>query len=128
VKRLQIMIGEDLDAALGIQAVREGVSKAALIRRYTGEGLRRPPPLEVDPLSELVGRGKNGSAHASSRIDEVLYDHVGSPVIFVDASFWVALAMERDRRQFALRRRLALREAFAFDDDFTAAGFVELRA
>jgi hypothetical protein len=33
VKRLKIMIEEDLDAALGRQAVLEGVSKAALIRR-----------------------------------------------------------------------------------------------
>jgi predicted nucleic acid-binding protein len=29
---------------------------------------------------------------------------------------------------FIVLRRLAIREAFAFDDDFAAAGFVELRA
>jgi len=74
VKRLQIMIEEELDAELGIQAAREGVSKAALIRRYVGERLRPLPPLEQDPLSELVGMIKGGSQDDSSRIDEVVYD------------------------------------------------------
>ena len=74
VKRLQIMIEEELDAELGIQAAREGVSKAALIRRYVGERLRPLPPLEEDPLSELVGMIKGGSRDDSSRIDEVVYD------------------------------------------------------
>ena len=68
------MIEEELDAELGIQAAREGVSKAALIRRYVGERLRPLPPLEQDPLSELVGMIKGGSQDDSSRIDEVVYD------------------------------------------------------
>jgi hypothetical protein len=74
VKRLQIMIEEELDAELGIQAAREGVSKAALIRRYVGERLRPLPPLEQDPLWEIVGMIPGGSPDDSSRIDEVVYD------------------------------------------------------
>ncbi len=74
VKRLQIMIDEDLDAALGLQAAQEGVSKAALIRRYVGERLRPLPPLEEDPLWDIVGMIKGGSPDDSSRIDEVVYD------------------------------------------------------
>ena len=73
MKRLQIMIEEELDAELGIQAAREGVSKAALIRRYVGERLRPLPPLEEDPLWEIVGMIPDGSPDDSSSIDEVVY-------------------------------------------------------
>jgi hypothetical protein len=74
VKRLQIMIEEDLDAELGRQAAQEDVSKAALIRRYVGERLRPLPPLEEDALWEIVGMIKGGSPVDSLRIDEVVYD------------------------------------------------------
>jgi len=71
VKRLQIMIEEELDAALGRQAAEEGVSKAALIRRYVGERLRPLPLLEEDPLQQLVGIA--GEAEPVDDIDEFLY-------------------------------------------------------
>ena len=71
VKRLQIMIEEDLDAALGRQAAVEGVSKAALIRRYVAERLRPLPPLEEDPLWQLVGLA--GDTEPVADIDEFLY-------------------------------------------------------
>jgi predicted nucleic acid-binding protein len=56
-----------------------------------------------------------------------------------DTSFWVAPRNRRDSRHderkysfvdatsFALMRALRLREALAFDGDFSAAGFNELR-
>jgi hypothetical protein len=71
VKRLQIMIEEDLDAALERQARVEGVSKAALIRRYVGERLRPLPPLEEDPLWEIIGIA--GDADPVDDIDAVIY-------------------------------------------------------
>jgi hypothetical protein len=74
VKRLQIMIEEELDAELGRQAAKEGISKAALIRRYVGERLRPLPPLEQDPLWDIVGMIKDGRPDDSSRIDEIVYD------------------------------------------------------
>jgi hypothetical protein len=72
MKRLQIMIEEDLDQELGLQAKRDGVSKAALIRRYVRERLRRSalPPIEEDPLWELVG---SVDAEPVDDIDEFLY-------------------------------------------------------
>ena len=72
VKRLQIMIDEDLDAALARQASEEGVSKAALIRRYVGERLRPLPPLDDDPLSGLVGL-VGGNRDDSVTVDDVVY-------------------------------------------------------
>ena len=74
VKRLQIMIEEELDAALGRQAAEEGVSKAALIRRYVAERLRPLPPLEEDPLWQIAGMIEGGSPDDSQRIDEVVYE------------------------------------------------------
>jgi hypothetical protein len=70
VKRLQIMIEEELDAALARQAAEEGVSKAALIRRYVGDRLRPLPPIEEDPLWELVGAF---DVEPVDDIDEVIY-------------------------------------------------------
>ncbi len=91
VKRLQIMIEEELDAELGRQARREGVSKAALIRRYVAERLRPLPPIEEDPLWGLVGLATDAepvgdideylygpiSPDESSRVDEVVYGDLG---------------------------------------------------
>jgi hypothetical protein len=71
VKRLQIMIEEELDAALARQAALEGVSKAALIRRYVGERLRPLPPIEEDPLWELVGLAVD--SEPADDIDEMIY-------------------------------------------------------
>ncbi|HET7044819.1 MAG TPA: CopG family transcriptional regulator [Gaiellaceae bacterium] len=71
MKRLQIMIEEDLDAVLERQARVEGVSKAALIRRYVGERLRPLPPLEEDPLWEIIGIA--GDADPVDDIDAVIY-------------------------------------------------------
>jgi predicted nucleic acid-binding protein len=56
-----------------------------------------------------------------------------SPELERDAWDWLRSHDERehsfvDATSFALMRRLAIREALAFDGDFAAAGFVELRA
>ena len=72
MKRLQIMIEEELDAALARQAAEEGVSKAALIRRFVRERLRPLPPLEEDPIWELVGMDK-GSPDDSMSVNDVVY-------------------------------------------------------
>lgn len=66
------MIEEELDEALAHQAAEEGVSKAALIRRYVGERLRPLPPIEEDPIWELVGMDK-GSRDDSASVDDVVY-------------------------------------------------------
>ena len=69
MKRLQIMIDEDLDEALGAQAVREGTSKAARIRRHGRHALRPLPPIEDDPLWKMAGV----DSFEPADVDEVVY-------------------------------------------------------
>jgi hypothetical protein len=69
MKRLQIMIEEDLDEALGAQAIREGVSKAALLRRAARRLVEPLPPLEQDPLTQMAG----ADAFDPAPVDEVVY-------------------------------------------------------
>jgi hypothetical protein len=70
MKRLQIMIEEDLDEALERQARDERTSKAALIRRYVRERLKPLPPVKEDPLWQLVG---DLDIEPVDDIDEYLY-------------------------------------------------------
>lgn len=76
MKRLQIMIEEELDEALAHAARKEGVSKAALIRRYVGERLKPLPPIEKDPLWKLVG---SVDVEPVADIDEYLYGQSAKP-------------------------------------------------
>jgi hypothetical protein len=54
VKRLQIMIDEDLDQILERMAQEQRTSKAALIRRFVRDRVAAPPPIEKDAIWELV--------------------------------------------------------------------------
>ena len=73
MKRLQISIEPELDDALGREARKQGVSKAALVRRWVAERTSALPPLEEDPLWEWVG-GDAGDPGDSASIDAVVYD------------------------------------------------------
>lgn len=69
VKRLQILIDEDLDEALERQAREEGTSKAALIRGYVRAAIEPLPPVSADPLFRLAGAADFEPAD----VDEVVY-------------------------------------------------------
>jgi hypothetical protein len=69
VKRLQIMIDEDLDRILGRLALAEGTSKAALIRRFVRERVGATPPIARDPLAGMAGEDD----FAPEPVDEVAY-------------------------------------------------------
>jgi hypothetical protein len=69
VKRLQIMIDDDLVEALERRSADEGVSKAALIRSVVRNALQPLPSLEDDPLFAMVGV----DAFEPSLIDDVVY-------------------------------------------------------
>lgn len=63
------MIEEDLDDALERRATGEKTSKAALIRKFVRERLKPLPPIEDDPLYDLVGIADVDPAHH----DDVVY-------------------------------------------------------
>lgn len=68
---------------------------------------------------------------AAERLPILTVRHVDEDVVS-DAWSWLNRHDERaysfvDATSFALMRRLRLREALAFDGDFSAAGFVEVR-
>ena len=69
VKRLQIMIDEDLDEAVARIAREEGSSKAAVIRRVLRETLNPLPPAGSDPLLRLAGTVQAEPAD----VDDVVY-------------------------------------------------------
>ena len=69
MKRLQIMIDEDLDEALARIALREGTSKAALIRRYVRAQVTSLPPIGADPIGQMVG----ADDFDPGPIDDVVY-------------------------------------------------------
>jgi len=69
MKRLQVMIEEDLDAALERQAKAEGTSKAALIRAYVRARIKPLPPVEADPLWQMVGNDD----FTPESVDDVVY-------------------------------------------------------
>jgi hypothetical protein len=69
MKRLQIMIDEEVDRALGIQAAQGHVSKASLVRRYVRLGLQPLSPLAEDPLTSLAG----SADFAPADVDDTVY-------------------------------------------------------
>lgn len=69
MKRLQIMIDEELDEALEREARNTGTSKAALIRSYVRERISTLPPLESDPLWGMKG----ADDFEPKDVDDVVY-------------------------------------------------------
>jgi hypothetical protein len=72
MKRLQIMIDEDLDADLERMAAEQRTSKAALIREFVRRCVHPLPPLEQDPLYKWIGALDSDPAD----VDEVVYGPV----------------------------------------------------
>ena len=69
MKRMQILIEEELEEALAREARAQGTSKSALVRRYVRENLLRLPALESDPLWAMVG----DDDYDPEPVDEVVY-------------------------------------------------------
>lgn len=80
---------------------------------------RSGPAAAVDFVERLEGSSRVEVVRVSRELEDAAWTwlrrHDEREYSFVDAT------------SFALMRSLRIREAFAFDGDFTAAGFVELR-
>ena len=72
MKRLQISIEPELDAAVGRRADEAGISKAEVIRRCVREEIQPLPSIEDDPLFKMFGTVSSDPGDTRS-IDEVVY-------------------------------------------------------
>jgi DNA-binding protein len=74
MKRLQILIEEDLDRELAVMARIERCSKAALIRRFVRQRIRPQVPIEEDPITLWAGQ-LDVDAHDEEQVsvDDVVY-------------------------------------------------------
>jgi hypothetical protein len=72
MKRLQISIEPELDAAVERRAEEEGLSKAEVIRRCVRERVEPLPPIDEDPLFKMFGTVSSDPADTRT-IDEVVY-------------------------------------------------------
>lgn len=75
MKRLQISIEPELDAAVGRRADEAGISKAEVIRRCVREEIQPLPSIEDDPLFKMFRDSpvEGGDPNSSQTIDDVVY-------------------------------------------------------
>lgn len=73
MKRLQISIEPELDAAVEQRAEEEGLSKAEVIRRCVREEIRPLPAIEDDPLFKMFLSPGSSDPGDNRSIDEVVY-------------------------------------------------------
>jgi hypothetical protein len=72
VRRLQILIEDDLFAELERISGKTGRWKSALIREFVRNEMGRLPPFDKDPLFSLAGAG----SFAPADIDSTLYGRI----------------------------------------------------
>ena len=73
MKRLQISIEPELDAAVGRRADEAGISKAEVIRRCVREEIQPLPSIEDDPLFKMFKSPGSSDPEDNRSIDEVVY-------------------------------------------------------
>lgn len=69
MKRLQIMIESDLDAALQRRSAEDGISRAAIIRRLVRDALQPERRAGDDPLGSMIG----ADDYEPGDVDAVVY-------------------------------------------------------
>ncbi|CAN5591019.1 MAG: ribbon-helix-helix domain-containing protein [Actinomycetota bacterium] len=86
MQRFQMMLDEELDAALAQRAAHEGVSKAELLRTYARERLLAGPLAPDDPVLQLCGSEGGAdlvedeyAGRVSEHVDDALYGPATAP-------------------------------------------------
>ena len=72
IKRLQILIDEDLDADLERESARTGRSKGALVRDAVRQLIAPLPPIRKDALWRMVGKDSFEPVPPEA-IDDIVY-------------------------------------------------------
>lgn len=72
MKRLQILVDEDLAEGLAHASARTGRSKGAIVRDALRAHMRPLPPIEEDPLWDMVGAASFDPV-APAEIDDIVY-------------------------------------------------------
>jgi len=73
LRRVQLMLDDDLDSRIAIRARLQGISKSELVRRILREEFPPLPPLHEDPLWEMIGADPGGEPGDSASVDDVVY-------------------------------------------------------
>lgn len=130
-----IFVDTSFWVALRLRRDRRHVDAAALLERHGDAGLLTSNHVAGETWTYLRRRAGHSSAidflDAISRSRRIEAMHVGEE-LEAQAIRWLRRHDERgysfvDATSFALMRSRRLRSALAFDEDFTAAGFEELR-
>jgi predicted nucleic acid-binding protein len=130
-----IFVDTSFWVSLAIEADQHHVPASRLFGLHSGEALATSNGIRGETWTFI--RRRFGHRTAVALIDRL--EH--TPRLHMlrvgedeeqEAWAWLRRHEEReysfvDATSFALMRRLAINQAFAFDGDFTAAGFVELR-
>ncbi len=131
-----IFVDSSFWIALRLRRDAHHAEASALLARLRGESLLTSNTVRGETWTYLRRRdGHHGALAFLTMLAGTTLVHLEH----VDANLeeeslnWLRQHDEReysfvDATSFALMRRLRIREALAFDGDFTAAGFVELRA
>ena len=131
-----IFVDTSFWAALTAKADAHHQEAVGLLERHESEPLVTSNHVRGETWTRLRRRRGHRSGGAFldllERTARLRLEYVARP-LEDEALAWLRRHDEReysfvDATSFALMRSLRIREALAFDDDFTAAGFVQLRA
>jgi hypothetical protein len=71
LRRVQLMLDDDLDERIAFRAKVEGISRSEVVRRILRAEFPALPPLHEDPIWEIVGAA--GPDAEPANVDDVVY-------------------------------------------------------